>query len=597
MKINKNEYSVDKKKAFKAFGKIERLYLSCCAEFSYEMAFGEGHHRPNRSGGDIERKPEDIFLDSFQGKLSECVVREYLGEKMGFEVSDVDMKVYGAGVWDSFDLKWGDNVLSIKSTKYYGNLLLLEEKDWDELGRYIPNEELYNSPSMYDYIVLVRMKFSDDFQKRVKEVLKEKDQSSITEMISNESVEYDIAGFITQDEIAKIVAVDAENEAAAVYEAVVSKILRFREVGESCLDPDFFILYKPSRDIVKNACSYSHLLDIANTMINWLEYTQLAKRNDDKHLAILEEKQAEVEDILATVPSFIDRPEEHEYFQRKYGLDPKHRKDTRNLEKTKTVTARIIAEQKIRSAYIRASLAKPITGITLGLIADIAEETGITYELVEEILRKAYPHGSLGAFMASYFEMAFKGRDECTEFEMATTELFKDVFGYDAKHLGQTGSLSAPDILLVSNTDGYQAIIDNKAYSKYSISGDHHNRMVHNYLKRIETYSQSLQPIGFFAYIAGGFGKSIDKQIQEEVRESGVHGAGITVSNFIKMIENHQNGVRKYSHRELRGIFGIDRQVMLADVYENGRNAVSYDSQTQVLSKSAETSAPYGEKD
>ncbi len=403
-----------------------------------------------------------------------------------------------------------------------------------------------------------------------------------------------IGRFITQDEIAKIVAVDAENETAAVYEAVVSKILRFREVGESCLDPDFFILYKPSRDIVKNACSYSHLLDIANTMINWLEYTQLAKRNDDKHLAILEEKQAEVEDILATVPSFIDRPEEHEYFQRKYGLDPKHRKDTRNLEKTKTVTARIIAEQKIRSAYIRASLAKPITGITLGLIADIAEETGITYELVEEILRKAYPHGSLGAFMASYFEMAFKGRDECTEFEMATTELFKDVFGYDAKHLGQTGSLSAPDILLVSNTDGYQAIIDNKAYSKYSISGDHHNRMVHNYLKRIETYSQSLQPIGFFAYIAGGFGKSIDKQIQEEVRESGVHGAGITVSNFIKMIENHQSGNRKYSHSDLRGIFGLDRQVRLADVYESGRNATSYDSQPQELDMAAESQVSYG---
>ncbi|MCR5661747.1 MAG: restriction endonuclease [bacterium] len=402
-----------------------------------------------------------------------------------------------------------------------------------------------------------------------------------------------IGRFLTQDEIAKIVVVDAENETAAVYEAVVSKILRFREVGESCLDPDFFTLYKPSRDIVKNACSYSHLLDIANTMINWLEYTQLAKRNDDKHLAILGEKQAEVDDILVTVQPFIDRPEEHEYFQRKYGLDPKHRKDTRNLEKTKTVTARIIAEQKIRSAYIRASLAKPITGITLGLIADIAEETGITYDLVEEILRKAYPHGAVGAFLASYFEMAFKGRDECIEFEIATTELFKDVFGYDAKHLGQTGSKSAPDILLVSNTDGYQAIIDNKAYSKYSISGDHHNRMVHNYLKQIGTYSQSLQPIGFFAYIAGGFGKSIDKQIQEEVRESGVHGAGITVSNFIKMIENHQNGVRKYSHRELRGIFGIDRQVMLADVYESERSAVSYDSQTQVLSKSAETSVPY----
>ena len=382
--------------------------------------------------------------------------------------------------------------------------------------------------------------------------------------------------YITQEEIAKIAAVDAENESTAIYEMVVDKILQFRQKGDSCLDPAFFELYKPGRGNVNPDHPYSHLEDMANTMINWLEYTQLAKRNDEKQLVILDEKQEEVDEILSSIPPFIDRPADHEFFQRKYGLDPKHRKDTRNLDKTKTVTARIIAEQKIRAAYIRLSLLKPITGITPRLIADITEETGITTDLVEEILRKAYPHGSIGAFMASYFEMAFKGREECTEFEVATTELFRDVFGYDARHLGQTGSKSAPDILLLSDSDGYQAVIDNKAYSKYTISGDHHNRMVHNYLERIHTYSSSSYPIGFFAYIAGGFGKTIDKQIQDEVRESGVHGSGITVSNFIKMIENQQNGIRKYSHSDLRRIFGLDRQVMLKDVFEGGRNASIY---------------------
>ena len=382
--------------------------------------------------------------------------------------------------------------------------------------------------------------------------------------------------YITQEEIAKIAAVDAENESTAVYEMVVDKILRFRQSGDSCLDPAFFELYKPGRGNVNPDHPYSHLEDMANTMINWLEYTQLAKRNDEKQLVILDEKQEEVDEILSSVPPFIDRPADHEFFQRKYGLDPKHRKDTRNLDKTKTVTARIIAEQKIRAAYIRLSLLKPITGITPRLIADITEETGITTDLVEEILRKAYPHGSVGAFMASYFEMAFKGREECTEFEVATTELFRDVFGDDARHLGQTGSKSAPDILLLSDSDGYQAVIDNKAYSKYTISGDHHNRMVHNYLERIHTYSSSSYPIGFFAYIAGGFGKTIDKQIQDEVRESGVHGSGITVSNFIKMIENQQNGIRKYSHSDLRRIFGLDRQVMLKDVFEGGRSISLY---------------------
>ena len=186
--------------------------------------------------------------------------------------------------------------------------------------------------------------------------------------------------------------------------------------------------------------------------------------------------------------------------------------------------------------------------------------------LVEGVLLKSYPHGSIGAFMSAYFEMAFQGRDEAINFEKATTDLFRDVFKYEALHLGQTGSKSAPDILLLSDSEGYQAIIDNKAYSKYSITGDHHNRMVHNYINRVDSYSPSAYPIGFFSYIAGGFGKTIDRQIQDEVAASGVHGSCITVSNFIKMVENQQNGVRTYSHADLRNLFGLDRQIMLADI-------------------------------
>ena len=168
--------------------------------------------------------------------------------------------------------------------------------------------------------------------------------------------------------------------------------------------------------------------------------------------------------------------------------------------------------------------------------------------------------------MASYFEMAFKGTEEAIAFEKATTDLFRDVFKFKATHLGQTGSKSAPDILLLSDSAGYQAIIDNKAYSKYSISGDHHNRMVHNYLNKVETYSSSQYPIGFFAYIAGGFGKSIDSQIKDEVSESGIHGSGITVSNFIKMIELQNSGDRNYSHEDLRRLFGMDRQILMTDL-------------------------------
>ena len=165
--------------------------------------------------------------------------------------------------------------------------------------------------------------------------------------------------------------------------------------------------------------------------------------------------------------------------------------------------------------------------------------------------------------MSNYRNMAFQGRDEAVDFEIATTNLFKEVFNYNSIHLGQTGSRSAPDVLIISDNDGYQAIIDNKAYSKYSITGDHHNRMVHNYIEKIATYSECTYPIGFFTYISGGFVSHIDKQIQKEVEESGVHGSGITVSNLISLIEKQNE--QPYSHNSLRNIFGLDRQILLSD--------------------------------
>lgn len=382
--------------------------------------------------------------------------------------------------------------------------------------------------------------------------------------------------YLTQEDIAKVVCVQAENETSRCFENVVSQILRFRSFGDSSLEPDFFEKYKPSRGAINPAHPFSHLEDIANTMINWMEYTQLAKRNDDKQLCVLDEKRDEVNGILAFVPPFIDHPEEQERFQRKFGLDPKHRKDTRNLEKTKTITAQIIATQKVKQAYIKLSIQKPITGITPELVDEITHETGIKPTLVEDILCKNYPHGSIGAFMTAYFEMAFKGRDEAVDFEKATTQLFHDVFAYNAIHLGQTGSKSAPDILLLSDSEGYQAIIDNKAYSKYSITGDHHNRMVHNYIEKVSNYSSSPYPIGFFSYIAGGFTPQIDKQIQSEVMESGVHGSGITVSNFIKMIEKQTSKEHTYTHKELRQIFSLDRQVRLSDLNQPNHQFGSY---------------------
>lgn len=371
--------------------------------------------------------------------------------------------------------------------------------------------------------------------------------------------------YLTQDEIAKVCIVDAENESERCYETVVEKILDYREYGDAALDKNFFEKYGPSKGTVNSDHPYSHLQDCANTFINWIEYTQLAVRDDHGWLKVPEGKYDEVRTILAANSSFVDRPEDQEYFQRKYGLDPKHQKDTRNLEQTKTITAEMIDTMKVQNAYIRLSLNTPITQITTDLINEIAGMVNVSIDQVSDVLMKTYPHGSVGSFLTHYYEMSIAGTKYAVEFEKATTDLFDKVFHYNAIHLGQTGSKSAPDILLISDDAKYQAVIDNKAYREYSIIGDHHNRMVHNYLEKINTYSNCAYPIGFFAYVAGGFGKTIDKQIDSEVVESGVPGAGITASNFIKLVDNQTSGVKNYTHQDLLRIFGCDRQIRMSD--------------------------------
>lgn len=370
-------------------------------------------------------------------------------------------------------------------------------------------------------------------------------------------------GYLTEEEIAKVVMAEAVDESSRCYEHVLERVLAFRNYGDNSLPEDFLETHTSSSGVVNYADPYRHLTDTANTLVNWLEYVQLIARDSGKAY-VPEEKVSEVEDILSRRWAFIPQPENHEFFQRKYGIDPWHIKDTRNLLNTRTVSSREIDAQRIRQAFIAYSARRPVPGITMDIIYNIADATGTDRILVEQVLYKEYPHGAVGGFLAGYYEMAFKGRDEAVDFEKATAGIFNDVFGYNALHLGQMGNKSAPDVLLISDIDGYQAIVDNKAYSKYSISGDHHNRMVHNYIGNISSYSDSTYPIGFFTYIAGGFINTIDRQLQAEVSASGVPGSGINISNFIKMIEKHQE--KPYTHSDLRRIFGLNRQISLSDL-------------------------------
>jgi len=364
-------------------------------------------------------------------------------------------------------------------------------------------------------------------------------------------------GYLTEEEIAKIVITEAENDSS--FSKIVNRIIDFRNYGDNSLRHDFFEVYAPKTGKVNPQKPFDHLLATANTIINWIEYTQLAKRDDESKLKILDDKYEEVESILSVKPKLIDRESEHEYFQRKFGLDPNHQRDNRNLTDTKTITSKIIAEQRIKTAFISESLRTPIFKISTYVISRVAELSGFDEKIVEETLLRLYPNGAVGSFMTEYFELAFKGRDNAIEFEKATVELFKNIFGFETKHIGSVGL--NPDVYVLSNEGKYIGILDNKAYRRYTISNDHRNRMVHNY---IEQYKSDVYPLAFFSYISGGFGSNIDSQIKSISDETQVNGSAMSVTNMIRMVEKHAQ--KQYSHSSIKDIFSLNRQVVLSDL-------------------------------
>lgn len=362
--------------------------------------------------------------------------------------------------------------------------------------------------------------------------------------------------YLTEEEITKIIILEATNETDRHYEYIVSRIIEFRSIGDRCISRDVFEEFP-----VKADGKLTKISDVSNTIVNWLEYTQLARREDDNKIRISEDKRTEVQNILNTVLPFIDRPDSHEYFQRKFGVDPKHSKDTRNLNERGIATEAEIRKSKIVQALFTESIKSPITRISAELIERISNKTGYPHNIVEDIISSFNIRGALDNFMVSYKDLAYRGREKATEFELATTQLFKEVFNYEAHHIGAQGN--KPDICLLSHSDKYIGIIDTKAYSQYSISNDHRNRMVYNY---IEEFRRKQYPLAFFSYIAGGFGPNINNQIRSIAEETTIGGSAVNVSNIIELARLFADPQSGYNHDQLKAVFSLNRQVLLADL-------------------------------
>jgi len=191
---------ITRKVNFSSFGKIKKEHINASYKFAYKMSFTEyGHHRRKRSGGIDNRKKVQIFCDTFNGKLGEFAVYQYF-RMNGIKLPYPDVNVMGEGQWDSYDFDFEKNnkrkKIGIKTTKKKGQLLLLETKDWNENGQYMPN--LNKGHADYDEILLVRVdsEIITDLKKEKLYFENSISKEKLREIARKSSYEFDVAGVV-----------------------------------------------------------------------------------------------------------------------------------------------------------------------------------------------------------------------------------------------------------------------------------------------------------------------------------------------------------------------------------------------------------------
>lgn len=370
-----------------------------------------------------------------------------------------------------------------------------------------------------------------------------------------------LEGKISKKEIARIVITQAETDSD--FGAVIEGVLSYRQSGGN--DDHFDAAFQ------ERYGKLSKLDDVANTFINQLEYTQLISReSDDGSIFIPADRIEEVRSLVASQPPLILRvDDEYEFFQRKYGLGPHHQRDNRTFGRTQTVTAQDTERSAVLLALSNALAYTPMRSITPGIISQISERSGVNEREAERIIASLGVQPDFDVFEAKYLQLAVGGTAFAREFEQATAGVFGlEGLGFTTEWIG--AHPNNPDVLALSleGEEQYTGILDAKAYSEYSLIGDHRRRMVHVYIPKYASVTRNGRdlPLAFFSYVAGGFTRQIDSSISAVATETDVSGSCITAQELLQMLKRHRTA--PYSKADLKRIFTLNRRLLPTDFSE-----------------------------
>ena len=194
-------YTVTSSRFFNG-SQISKKNIQKVIDFAYEMCFGKGFHRNQRSGGQYGRKNGEKFCNTFQGKLAEVVLHDYFVSNQIF-CHEPDFRILGEGLWDDSDFEIYGNKINVKSVASQSNLLLLEVDDWNTEGHYLPNlVSNSGATAQYDYFILVRI--NPDIKKifKTEKIMftDQIDKTHIEDLIYKNNWSYDIPGYCTNED-------------------------------------------------------------------------------------------------------------------------------------------------------------------------------------------------------------------------------------------------------------------------------------------------------------------------------------------------------------------------------------------------------------
>lgn len=194
-------YKINSKKPFCNDGTLKEEDVLASFEFAMAMTYeNKGEHRNHRSGGTYERREREIFIDTLQGKMAEFAIYNELS-KFNINIPFPDLNTYGLGRWDHCDFIVDGKKFAVKSTKHYGNLLLLETKDYDSNGCYIPNMN-EQCDGDWDIFVLVRMKpYCEEVYSIIPKGSRGITKDNLKNIVINNRWNYDVPGFISKNDL------------------------------------------------------------------------------------------------------------------------------------------------------------------------------------------------------------------------------------------------------------------------------------------------------------------------------------------------------------------------------------------------------------